>query len=120
MKKVLIIEDEDIFREQLVELLGFEGFVAIGVGDGGIGITTVLREQPDIILSDITMPSVDGYEVLKMVRTNTTTADTPFIFMSARTTQTDIEKGLLLGADAYLTKPFRLQELLQTMQGIMI
>jgi CheY-like chemotaxis protein len=116
MQKILIIEDETIFREQLMDLLTFEGYVAIGAKDGIAGVALLLQEQPDVIVSDITMPGLDGYGVLKVVRTHPAIASTPLIFISARVAQEDIRKGLVQGANAYLTKPFKHQELLQLIQ----
>ena len=113
MLTILVIEDETNLREQLVELLELEGYVAIGTVDGAAGLEAALCSQPDVILSDIAMPRLDGYEVLRQVRAHATTATIPFIFISARVAKEDIEKGLWLGANAYLTKPFRIQELLQ-------
>lgn len=116
MKKILIIEDEAPLRMQLVEVLGFEGYAAIGAEDGIVGVETIRSELPDLIVCDIMMPDLDGYGVLKAIRADLTTAAIPFIFISARATKEDIEQGLMLGANAYLTKPFRLEEFLQTIQ----
>lgn len=116
MKKVLIIEDEASLRKQLIEILGFEGYVAIGAKNGKVGIEVILDELPDVIVSDIAMPELDGYGVLKAVRSHPVMASIPFIFVSARATKDDIQQGLRLGADAYLTKPFRLEEFLQTIR----
>ncbi len=113
MLNILVIEDDTNIREQLVELLTLEGYVAIGAGDGAAGLEAALGSQPDVILSDIAMPKVDGYEVLRQVRAHTVTATIPFIFLSARAAKEDTEKGLWLGANAYLTKPFQIQDLLQ-------
>lgn len=116
MQKILIIEDEALLRESLVEWLTFEGYTAIDAEDGISGVETALHEQPDVILSDITMPRLNGYGVLSAMRTHPAMTNIPFIFISARAAQEDINEGLALGADAYVTKPFKYTELLQVIQ----
>lgn len=111
--KILVIEDETLLREEVVEWLTFEGYQATGVADGISGVEAALRQLPDLIICDITMPRLDGYGVLLEVHTNPATAGIPFIFVTARASYEDVRKGMNLGADDYITKPFTRLELLQ-------
>ncbi len=117
MPKILVIEDEDILRQEIVEFLTFEGYDALDVGDGIAGVEVALAEQPDLILCDITMPKLDGYGVLLELRTYPATMNIPFIFMTARVAPEDIRLGMNSGADDYITKPFRQRELMQAIQA---
>ena len=112
MNKILIIEDEPETREIFVEALIDEGFEAIGVKNGRIGIQTINKYHPDLIICDITMPELDGYQVLTSLRQNPDTANTPFIFMSALPNESERHKAIRLGANDYLNKPCTIEELL--------
>ena len=117
MAKILVIEDEAILREELVEWLLLEGHEALGAEDGIIGIEAAFQHLPDLIISDIMMPRLDGYGVLTKLQTNPTTTRIPLIFLTARAAHEDIHKGINLGADDYITKPFTRLELLQAIQS---
>ncbi|GAB4283320.1 MAG: hypothetical protein Fur0025_13160 [Oscillatoriaceae cyanobacterium] len=112
MTKILVIEDEEIVRANILEILASGEFEAIGAENGRIGIEIAENEIPDLVICDITMPEIDGYGVLEQLRQNPATATIPFIFLTARADKTDFRTGMNLGADDYLTKPFRRQELL--------
>ena len=116
MKTILVIEDEPIIRSIIAEMLEEENFQVIAVEDGQAGIEAVEVHQPDLILCDIMMPKVDGYSVLSTIRQNIMTAAIPFIFLTAKTDRPDIRRGMLLGADDYLTKPFTIRELVETVK----
>ena len=113
MQKILVIEDEDIIRENILDLLEAEKFRAKGAKNGRLGLEYARQEDFDLILCDVVMPELDGYEVLKTLRQNPSTATTPFIFLTAKGELTDFRTGMELGADDYLTKPFTRSELLQ-------
>ena len=113
MKKILAIEDEARTRNLLLEFLAAEGYNTIEAENGSIGVQKAQEELPDLVICDIVMPQLDGYGVLKALRQNSATAIIPFIFLSDKVSQTDIRKGMELGADDYLTKPCTLKELLQ-------
>lgn len=117
MTKILVIEDETLLRIEVVEWLTFEGYDAIGAEDGRVGIEYTTRDTPDLIISDITMPRQNGYDVLLEIRANPLTTHIPFIFMTARAAHEDIRQGMILGADDYITKPFTRLELLQAIQA---
>lgn len=116
LAKILIIEDEALLRQEVMEWLTFEGYAAAGVDDGLSGVDYALHHRPDLIICDITMPRLDGYGVLWEVHANAATANIPFIFVTARASYDDIRKGMNLGADDYLTKPFTRCELLQAIR----
>jgi diguanylate cyclase (GGDEF)-like protein len=112
MTKILIIEDEPNVRRLIAELLLMEGFEVIPAKNGSVGIECAQTQLPDLILCDVMMPELDGYQVLSQLRKNPLTALIPFIFLTARASKADLRQGMELGADDYLTKPFTANELL--------
>jgi len=116
-KKVLIIEDNNDIRENIVEILQLAGYTVYDAHNGKIGVDLAIRNLPDIILCDIMMPELDGYGVLYMLNKNPDTAATPFIFLTAKAERVDLRKGMEMGADDYLTKPFDDMELLNAIES---
>lgn len=116
MKRILVIEDERFVREQIVELLQLEGFETISAENGLTGIEKARMFYPNLIISDVMMPKMDGFEVLRTLRMYPETAEIPFIFLTARATHADMRKGMTIGADDYLTKPFTMDELLSAVK----
>jgi signal transduction histidine kinase len=114
MKKILVVEDAQSLRKDILEMLGFEGYDAVGAENGIAGVQRAREEHPDLIICDIMMPGMDGYGVLEELRKDTNLATVPFIFLTARTDRADSRYGMELGADDYLTKPFTASELLAT------
>jgi DNA-binding response OmpR family regulator len=112
VQKILIIEDEDTIRENIGDMLRADNFIVIEAEDGRIGVQMALAENPNLIICDVMMPEVDGYDVIEEIMTHATTNLIPFIFLTAKTTKEDLRKGMDLGADDYLTKPFTRKELL--------
>jgi len=106
MRTVLLIEDDVALRENTAELLEFENYNVITAANGKLGIKKAEEHIPCIIVCDIMMPEVDGYGVLEAVSINPKTSHIPFIFLSAKTEYKEIRKGMDMGADDYLTKPF--------------
>lgn len=106
MTKALIIEDSEDIREGIAEMLSLAGYEAIIAKNGKIGVDLAIKHLPDIILCDIMMPELDGYGVLYLLQKNPQTATIPFIFMTAKAERLDVRKGMDMGADDYLTKPF--------------
>jgi CRP-like cAMP-binding protein/CheY-like chemotaxis protein len=117
MIKVLYIEDDAVLRENTAELLELSGFNVITAPNGKIGIEKAKSELPDIILCDIMMLGIDGYGVLEALSKDKQTQIIPFIFLSAKTERQDIRKGMNLGADDYLTKPFTEEELVSAINS---
>lgn len=111
MKRILVIEDETALLRNIVEMLELSGFDVVGAENGPAGLALVKEQVPDLIICDITMPGMDGYEVLLNIRSNPATLTTPFIFLTARADRPFMRHGMELGADDYLTKPFTLSEL---------
>jgi len=106
MKKILLIEDDDDIRENTKEILALAQYNVFTAINGKEGVETALKEKPDIIICDIMMPILDGYGVLHLLSKNTETAHIPFIFLTAKADQIDFRKGMEMGADDYITKPF--------------
>jgi two-component system, sensor histidine kinase and response regulator len=117
MTKILVIEDETILREEIMEWLTLEDYEVFGAADGMDGIQQAFAHHPDLIICDITMPRLDGHGVLLELHANPATAAIPFIFVTARAAHEDIRKGMSLGADDYITKPFTRLELLGAIQS---
>lgn len=117
MKKILIIEDDVALRENTAELLELSNYNVCTAANGRIGIEKAQTEKPDIIVCDIMMPEVDGYGVLEALSLLPETNHIPFIFLSAKTEHKEVRKGMDMGADDYLTKPFEEQELLSAIES---
>ncbi len=116
MKSVLVIEDNKDIRENTAEILELAGYKTFSAENGKIGVETALKEKPDLIVCDIMMPVLDGYGVLHLLRKNQDTLNTPFIFLTAKIERTDFRKGMEMGADDYITKPFDEIELLNAIE----
>lgn len=116
-KSILIIEDDPALRENTAELLELSDYEVRMAPNGRIGIDKVYQEKPDLIICDIMMPEVDGYGVLEAMNDNPDFAHIPFIFLSAKTEHNEIRKGMNLGADDYLTKPFTEKELIDAIES---
>jgi len=112
LEKILIIEDEELILESIAEYLQLEGYECLKAANGEEGIQIAINETPDLIVCDIKMPGLNGHEVLQDLRANPQTATIPFIFLSAMVHKSDLRKGMILGADDYLTKPFQPEDLL--------
>jgi len=116
MTKILIIEDNDDIRENVIEILTLAGYKVFEANNGKTGTELAIKELPDLILCDIMMGDLDGYGVLHLLNKNADTRAIPFVFMTAKTERADIRKGMELGADDYLTKPFDDTELLNAIE----
>lgn len=116
MKKILVIEDNFDIRENICETLELSGYKTFQAPNGKSGIEAALNIYPDLIICDIMMPEMDGYEVLSILSKDVKTTGIPFIFLTAKAEKADFRKGLSLGADDYITKPFREDELLNAVQ----
>jgi CRP-like cAMP-binding protein len=116
MRKLLVIDDHDDIRENIAEILTLAGYEAFTAPNGKRGVETALKHLPDLIICDIMMPELDGYGVLHLLRKNTSTENTPFIFLTAKTERADFRKGMEMGADDYITKPFDDIELLNAIE----
>ena len=106
MKKILLIEDDVVLRENTEELLELSNYEVVVAPNGKVGVEIAKQNLPNIIVCDIMMPELDGYGVLEALSKNEETRHIPFIFLSAKTERKDVRKGMDLGADDYITKPF--------------
>lgn len=112
MTTILVVEDELYIRENLVELLESEGYNVLSAGDGEEGYSIAQSKTPDLILSDVRMPKLDGLQLLKKLQNNPGTSAIPLIILSAKVEMSEIREGMTGGADDYITKPFKTQEVL--------
>ncbi|MFT4738126.1 MAG: DNA-binding response OmpR family regulator [Paraglaciecola sp.] len=117
MKKILLIEDNTDVRENIAEILELANFNVITAVNGKEGVDKAVNQQPDLIICDIMMPELDGYGVLHILSKNKNTAQIPFIFLTAKTEKDDFRRGMNMGADDYLTKPFEDTELLDAIES---
>jgi CRP/FNR family transcriptional regulator, cyclic AMP receptor protein len=117
MKKILLIEDNDDVRDNTAEILELSNYKVIVAENGKTGVEKALDYLPDLIICDIMMPVLDGYGVLHAVHKNDAIKNTPFIFLTAKTERGDFRKGMELGADDYITKPFSGTELLNAVDS---
>ncbi len=115
-KAILVIEDNEDVRENICEILELAGYITIGAANGKIGVEYAVSKKPDLILCDVMMPELDGFGVLKILHKNINTIHIPFIFLTAKAEQTDLRKGMGLGADDYITKPFDDVDLLEAIE----
>jgi CRP-like cAMP-binding protein/DNA-binding NarL/FixJ family response regulator len=113
---ILVIDDNKDIRENIAEILDLAGYKTFIAENGKKGVETALKERPAVIICDIMMPELDGYGVLHLVRKNPETETTPFIFLTAKTERNDFRKGMEMGADDYITKPFEDIELLNAVE----
>ena len=117
MKTLLLIEDNDDIRENTAEILELANYKVFTAPNGKLGVEMALDKKPDLIICDIMMPILDGYGVLHAIHKNDEIKNTPFIFLTAKTERSDLRKGMELGADDYITKPFDGTELLNAIDS---
>jgi len=116
MKSILVIDDNADIRDNTAEILDLGGYKTYTAENGKKGVEVAMKEKPDVIVCDIMMPELDGYGVLHLLRKNPETQNIPFIFLTAKTERTDFRKGMEMGADDYITKPFEDIELLNAIE----
>lgn len=116
MFKILIVEDTLTIREEIHDILVMEGYTVFEAENGSIGFEIALKKHPDLIISDILMPKLNGFEMYKKLQNNKTTKLIPLIFLSAKAEKSDIRAGMNLGAEDYLTKPIDVEDLLNTVK----
>lgn len=116
---ILVVEDDAPICEMLVEMLGLHGHVVRTASNGQEGLQRIAESMPDLVLCDIAMPVMDGYEMLQVLRRDSDARALPVIFLSALAERPNVRQGMNLGADDYITKPFTEKELLQSIQARM-
>ena len=117
MKTILLIEDNEEIRENMTEILELANYRVVTAPDGKQGVEQAFSQKPDVIICDIMMPVLDGYGVIHALQKNDATRNTPFIFLTAKAERAEIRKGMELGADDYITKPFNGTELLSAIES---
>jgi CRP-like cAMP-binding protein/CheY-like chemotaxis protein len=115
-KTILVIDDNTDIRENTAEILDLAGYKTVTAENGKKGVEAAMNSKPDLIVCDIMMPELDGYGVLHLLRKNPDTQHIPFIFLTAKTERSDFRKGMEMGADDYVTKPFDDIELLNAIE----
>lgn len=113
---IVLIEDNNEMRENIAEILELADYQVFEAPNGKKGVTLIQEHHPDLIICDVMMPELDGYGVLKIVANDNRTSDIPFIFLTAKSEKGDFRKGMNLGADDYLTKPFEDLDLLDAVE----
>jgi CheY-like chemotaxis protein len=116
MKKILVIDDNTEIRENTAEILGLAGYETFTAENGKKGVEIAIKQKPDLIVCDIMMPELDGYGVLHLLKNNPETEHIPFIFLTAKAERGDFRKGMEMGADDYISKPFDDIELLKAIE----
>jgi two-component system, sensor histidine kinase and response regulator len=119
MKKILLIDDESTFRDTMGTLLRHHGYEVMDAADGLAGVRMARNNRPDLVLSDVVMEPVDGFMTLSILRQQPDTATVPFVLMTGHQELDRARKGLVLGADDYLTKPFSPEDLLETVKNLL-
>jgi DNA-binding response OmpR family regulator len=118
-RRILVTDDEEYLIELLDVNLRPAGFEVLKAYDGEEGLNKAITERPDLMILDVRMPGMDGYEVCRRLKANDTTKDIPILMLSAYVQEADIKKGLSVGAVAYLKKPFNVQDLIRAVKQIL-
>ena len=117
MTKILVVEDSKSIREEICEILQFENFEVVWAKNGAQGLKKAKKELPNLIISDISMPKLNGYKFLEELKKSSTTESIPFIFLSGKIELLDLRKGMNMGADDYLVKPINTDELIKVVKS---
>ncbi len=118
-KKILLIEDEQDIITALRLRLESNGYAVVSAGDGADGLGKARTENPDLIILDIMLPKLDGYKIARMLKFDEKFSKIPIIMLTAKVQQGDIQRGKEAGADAYVTKPFKAEELLAEIKKLL-
>lgn len=119
MASVLVIDDEVPIRVNLRRILLLEGFAVTEAADGEAGIECIRHSRPDLVICDLQMPRIGGYDVLDFLRADPATAGLPFLMLTASAEQEEADRCMARGASAYLTKPFSVSGLLEVVRGLL-
>jgi twitching motility two-component system response regulator PilG len=117
--KILIVEDEESLLKLESIILSSKGYNVTGVTDGAAAINEISRALPDLVILDIMLPDMDGFEVCRRIRSNPASSRVPIIMLTARKNSQDLDCGLQAGADAYMTKPFKSAQLIGAIEQIL-
>lgn len=118
MKTVLIIEDNEEIRENTCEFLELSGFNVISSQNGKEGVAAAAHTRPDVIVCDILMPGINGYDVIRQLKNNPLTSGIPFIYLTASGEKNDISTAMKMGANGYIRKPFEMRNLIAEIRKV--
>lgn len=119
-KKILIVEDEESLLKLESILLTSKGYDVRGVPSGRAALDAIAEEKPDLVLLDIMLPEIDGFEVCRRIKADAATRDIPVVMLTAKKTRDDMAKGEKAGADWYITKPFKSAMVIETIQRFLV
>ncbi len=119
MKGILIIEDDDNVRESLIELLKTRNYNVVAAENGAKGLMLAQENKPSLIVCDVMMPGISGFDVVESIRKDANLSHIPFIFLSAKANQSDMDYGIKMGANFYMTKPFKVRDLFSTIENLL-
>jgi twitching motility two-component system response regulator PilG len=117
--RILIVEDEESLLKLESILLSSRGYQVTGVMDGASALARIEESKPDLVLLDIMLPGIDGFEVCRRIKENPATADIPVVMLTAKKNSQDMAKGTQVGADAYMTKPFKSVKIIEVIEGLL-
>ena len=118
-KRILIVEDEESLLKLESILFTSKGYSVTGVRDGKSALEAIARERPDLVVLDIMLPDLDGFEICRSIKENPETRSLPVIMLTAKKSSLDLERGRLAGADSYITKPFKSVKVLEVIEGLL-
>jgi len=118
-KRILIVEDEESLLKLESILLSTKGYLVTGVKDGQAALDEVAANKPDLILLDIMLPLIDGFEVCRRIKENPDTKGIPVVMLTAKKSKEDMERGVRVCADAYITKPFKSSMVMEVIEGLL-
>lgn len=116
MKTILVVEDDLDIRDSISDILSMHGYQVFIATDGKQGLSKALANPPDLIISDIMMPGLDGYQLLQKLKASAALKPIPVVLLSAKAQSSDAERGLALGAAHYILKPFKMDELMRVVR----
>jgi len=116
--KILVVEDEESLLKLESILFTSKGYRVTGVRDGRAALESIAQGRPDLVVLDVMLPLLDGFEVCRAIKENPETCSIPVVMLTAKKSSTDLERGRLAGADAYITKPFKSVKVLEVIEGL--
>jgi twitching motility two-component system response regulator PilG len=121
MKKgrILVVEDEESLLMLERILLSSKGYTVTGVMDGKAALEEIRTNRPDLVILDIMLPEIDGFEVCRQIKENQETSNIPVVMLTAKKSNQDVTHGMLVGADAYITKPFKSAKVMEVIEGLL-
>ena len=116
--RILVVEDEESLLKLESILFTSKGYAVTGVRDGKSALDAIAADRPDLVVLDVMLPGLDGFEVCRAIKENPVTSSIPVVMLTAKKSSNDLERGRLAGADAYLTKPFKSVKVLEVIEGL--